>query len=125
MKDMRTELFGIIMLGAVLALSGCTVYPAHEHYQQHGYGPPPHAPAHGYRHKYHDHELVYDSYLGVYVVVNLHDHYFIDDVYYRWTGDGWYASHYLDKGWYVYEEDRLPPGLYKKYKNNKHKHYDS
>ena len=47
-------------------------------------GPPPHAPAHGYRHK-HEHgvELVFDSQLGVYVVVGWKDHFFSAGRYYR------------------------------------------
>jgi len=120
MKDMRAGLTAIV-LGFTIVLSGCTVYPVHEHHPHYGYGPPPHAPAHGYRHKYNDHDLVYDSHLGVYIVVGLHDHYFTDDVYYRWTDHGWYTSRYIDKDWYAYrEEDKLPPGLRKKYKHKKH-----
>ena len=49
-----------------------------------GNGPPPHAPAHGYRHKHqHGVELVYSSELGVYVVVGFPNHYFSEGHYFR------------------------------------------
>ncbi|MFQ5585276.1 MAG: hypothetical protein ACE5GF_00390, partial [Thermodesulfobacteriota bacterium] len=41
------------------------------------HGPPPHAPAHGYRHKHrHGVELMFDGGLGVYIAVGLSGIYF-------------------------------------------------
>lgn len=78
-------------------------------------GPPPHAPAHGYRHKRrHDGvELVFDSGRGVYVVVGLHDHYFHADRYYRLAGGAWQVSARIDRGWTALDLSSLPPGLAK------------
>jgi hypothetical protein len=82
-------------------------------------GPPPHAPAHGYRHKHHTHagsvDLVFDSGLGVYVVVGWPDHYWSDDHYYRWVDGGWLRSAHLDGGWAACSSGRIPPGLAKKH----------
>ena len=101
---------------SVLFMTGCAVYPVQV--GNRGYGPPPHAPAHGYRHKYHDHDLVYDSNLGVYLVVGYSDYYFLDDSYYRHSKDGWYYSKQVDRDWQQYQQDKLPPGLAKKYHGN-------
>lgn len=113
MNKMIRNFAGILIAGAALGVTGCAVYPAHHHDQ--GYGPPPHAPAHGYRAKYHDHDLVYDSGLGVYVVIGLPDYYYVDGYYYRHSHDGWYYSKELDRDWNGYDDRKLPPGLAKKY----------
>lgn len=114
MNSIYRYLTGSLLLSVVLIASGCVVYPAHH---DHGYGPPPHAPAHGYRAKYHDHDLVYDAHLGVYLVVGLSDLYYHDGYYYRHTHDGWSYNRYLDrdKDWHRYDDRKLPPGLAKKY----------
>jgi len=64
-------LTGLVLAGASLVLSGCLVVPhghgsrGHTHVETRP-GPPPHAPAHGYRHKHRrGPELVYDGRLGV------------------------------------------------------------
>ena len=84
-----------------------------------GHGPPPHAPAHGYRHQQAGSrggvDLIFDSGLGVYAVVDLPNHYFWDGYYLRIQDDGsWYASIELDGGWKLRPDDRVPPGLRKK-----------
>lgn len=78
-------------------------------------GPPPHAPAHGYRYKHPADgvELVFDGPRGVYVVVGLRDHYFQDDHYYRLLDGVWWVSRDLRAGWHPVAERRLPPGLRK------------
>ncbi|MEE9551944.1 MAG: hypothetical protein V3V89_02760, partial [Gammaproteobacteria bacterium] len=81
---MNNYLTKILMLGAALTLSGCGVVKVHDDHDR-GYGPPPHAPAHGYRHKHHGHDLEFDSHLGVYVVVGLASVYFLDGLYYKVT----------------------------------------
>ena len=113
MKTAFRKITGILLTGLLLFSLGCAVYPAHHH--DHGYGPPPHAPAHGYRAKYHGHDLVYDSHLGVYVIVGLTDYYYRDGYYYRHSDDGWYYSKDLDRDWGRYDDRQLPPGLAKKY----------
>lgn len=101
-----------VMISAVLVVSGCVVYPAHNGA---GYGPPPHAPAHGYRHKYQGHDVIYDSNLGVYAVVGWQNYYFYDNNYYKRDNDRWYYSRDLDRDWREYKEDKLPPGLARQY----------
>ena len=114
MNGLNKLLMMAIMLSAILVVSGCTVYPVHH---DEGYGPPPHAPAHGYRYKHQGHDVVYDSKLGVYVVVGLQNYYFYDNYYYRHDDNHWYYSPYLDKDWRDYKEGKLPPGLAKKHGN--------
>lgn len=75
-------------------------------------GPPPHAPAHGYRHKHADGaELEYRSDLGVYVVIGRPDHYYYKDRYYRLNGGSWEASVDLSGTWAPAREKKLPSGL--------------
>ena len=82
-------------------------------------GPPPHAPAHGYRRKHqvehgHGHaelELVFDSGLGVYVVVGLPGIYFHADHFYRQVDAGWQVSLHHDSGWVLASQRDVPPGL--------------
>jgi hypothetical protein len=104
-----------LVLAAILATAatGCAVYPAHS--QGPGYGPPPHAPAHGYRARYHDHDLVFDAGLGVYVVVGLPDIYFYNGIYLRYSHEGWQHSRYADRDWRRYDDHKIPPGLAKKH----------
>ena len=78
-------------------------------------GPPPHAPAHGYRHKHPDGvELVYKSNLGVYVVVGYSDHYYYNDRYYRSRNSSWEMSVHIDGKWKSVSEKKIPQGLQKK-----------
>jgi len=76
-----------------------------------GLGPPPHAPAHGYRHKYQGVELVYDSGRGVYVVVEFPDHYYYKDHYYRLENAQWQVGVHINGPWEPVSEEFLPPGL--------------
>lgn len=79
-------------------------------------GPPPHAPAHGYRHKHPDgEELVYKSDIDVYVVVGHQDYYFHKDKYYRVKNGSWEVSFNMKENWTLVSEKKLPPGL----RNNK------
>ncbi len=80
-------------------LTGCVYHHPHAHRQArveshaHKPGPPPHAPAHGYRHKRHSGpELVFDSALGVYMVVGHEHHYFHDGHYLRRHDGVWRLS---------------------------------
>jgi hypothetical protein len=71
-------------------------------------GPPPHAPAHGYRHKHRNRDLVYDANIGVYVVVGLPDVWFLDGSYFRWYGERWEMGVSVDGPWRVARESAVP-----------------
>jgi hypothetical protein len=132
----RSALVSTLLCGALcFALAGCvhgssvTVgrsgsQPSYGSGPGRGHGPPPHAPAYGYRKKQgerHEHyqkhgdvELVFDSNRGVYVVVGLPNHFFWDGVYLRVEDGRWFASARLDGDWEPCSNDSLPPGLRKK-----------
>ncbi len=103
-------------LALAFALGGCIHVHDNDRggYRGHhgrGHGPPPHAPAHGYRTKHHDRDLQYDSGLGVYVVVGLPDIFFHDDHYYRWLPDRWELGAGPTGPWRVVTFDHLPGRL--------------
>ncbi len=75
------------------------------------HGPPPHAPAHGYRHKYQDVELVYDSGHGVYVVIDFPNHYYFKGHYYRLGEIQWEIGVNLEGPWEFISDGELPKGL--------------
>jgi hypothetical protein len=74
-------------------------------------GPPPHAPAHGYRHKHGKAVLVYESRLGVYIVHGYHGHYFYDGNYYRTQKGGWQISVEIGGPWKNVSETKVPKRL--------------
>lgn len=80
------------------------------------HGPPPHAPAHGYRHKYEGVELIYDSERGVYVVVDFPLYFYFKGRYYRCREPHWEVGVHIDGPWEPVSEDSLPPGLRAMYK---------
>jgi hypothetical protein len=107
------------LLGAFLVCSlGCVVVDAGDappgRAESYHRGPPPHAPAHGYRQKYHGRDLVFDSELGVYVVVGLPDLWFLDGSYFRWYGERWEMGVHVDGPWRVAPEDHVPGRLREK-----------
>ena len=81
---------------------------------RHRSGPPPHAPAHGYRHKHHGRELVFDTNLGVYAVVDLRDVWFLEGSYFRISGDRWEISVGVDGPWRVSALSAVPVRLREK-----------
>ncbi|MGD8499580.1 MAG: hypothetical protein PVJ86_02980 [Phycisphaerales bacterium] len=84
-----------------------------------GHGPPPHAPAHGHRRKQVGGvELVFDSHLGLYVVVGHPNHYYCDGHFYRLSGGVWEMSLRFDGGWAHTHGKPLPPGLQAKVTDN-------
>lgn len=108
----------VILAILLLAALGCV-----QHHHHHapgpvvvgGHGPPPHAPAHGHRwHHPYGLDLVFDSGLGVYVVVGARDAFYYRDHFYRIYGGYWQASPRFDAGWKVIPTRSLPPGLAKK-----------
>ncbi|MEX2205773.1 MAG: hypothetical protein WEF50_06045 [Myxococcota bacterium] len=77
-----------------------------------GHGPPPHAPAHGYRAKTPQGvNVVFDTQIGVYVVVDLPGSYWLDDRYYRKATSGWTVSASFDGPWQPCPTAELPKGL--------------
>jgi hypothetical protein len=83
-------------------------------------GPPPHAPAHGYRHKHREGvDLVYNSEIGAYLVMG-HDHYYFhNDRFYRLTNGSWEVSVEIGGKWRTIPHKKVPPGLQKKYAYHK------
>lgn len=101
---------GLLMLPAASWLGACA-YPHHDA----GYGPPPHAPAHGYRYKHrHGVHLVYDAGLAVYVVAGLPYHYYHGGHFYRFHAGIWELSGHPKGPWRRTSARSLPPGLSKK-----------
>ncbi|MEN8212463.1 MAG: hypothetical protein ABFR31_12155, partial [Thermodesulfobacteriota bacterium] len=92
--------------------------PAHGY--RHKHGPPPHAPAHGYRHKHHDgYEIEYDSRAGAYIVLNVPETYFGNNLYIRLSTYGnWMVSSRLEGRWRVAVGNEVPYRL-REYKGKK------
>jgi hypothetical protein len=105
------------LVASLLALVGCVHVEDHDHHgAKHG-GPPPHAPAHGYRQQHGGADLRYDGHLGVYVVIGHPDHFFHDGFYYRRLGSRWDRCGSWKKGnWKPVELALVPPPLVKHYK---------
>jgi hypothetical protein len=103
--------------GAVRYENTRSVEPAKKH------GPPPHAPAHGYRHKHGDVVLVFDSALEMYLVSGRSNYYFHDKHYYRATSSGWEITAHFEGPWKPVSTKKLPKGLRNsvQVKNNKKK----
>lgn len=121
---------GAVIFAGLFFLSGCMMMDSQDRYHSGHHsnapyykpGPPPHAPAHGYRHKHYDgHDLEYDSTLGVYIVLRDADTYFSNNVYIRMSLDGtWLVSSSLDTGWHLAAGNEIPYKL-KKYKESNRK----
>jgi len=95
--------------------------PHHEHaHKQHKHGPPPHAPAHGYRAKHQGCDLRYDRTVGCYAVVGYNDYYYNDGVFFRFGSDGWQMSAQVGNGWSSVEAVRVPQPLVVKYQGKDH-----
>ncbi len=103
----------LLSLAGLAFTGGCGGFSIHHRERDsHSHGPPPHAPAHGYRHKTkHGMEIVYDSECGVYVVVGFLDHYYHRERYYRWHRDRWEISASFDGDWKSMSAKKLPSGL--------------
>lgn len=119
MKPMKTICLLFFLL---LFAAGCTASdpniristgPAAKTHK--GNGPPPHAPAHGYRAKHQGHDLTFDTGLGVYVVVDLPSTYFHNGLYFRLGDSGeWMASVELGTGWRPAKDYEVPSKLKEK-----------
>lgn len=89
-----------------------------------GHGPPPHAPAHGYRAKHQgdDVVLVYDRHLAVYVVSGQRDCYYSAGQYFRFVDGSWEWSVSVSTGWAVVASYHdVPSSLCAKHGKGKHK----
>jgi hypothetical protein len=110
-------MLAIVSLAALFLLgsTGCV------HHTHHAAGPPPHAPAHGYRHHqvHDDVDLVWDAHLGVYAVVGFPSVYFWDGHYYRYHDD-WQRGAGPRGRWEPYR-GHVPPGLAKKHNDERKK----
>lgn len=96
---------------AVLGLAGCfTVLP-----EDHHGGPPPHAPAHGYRQRFGDVSHVYEAPLGVFLVLGYPHTYFLDGWYYRHINGYWERCPRLDGRWARAESRHVPGRLVARY----------
>lgn len=121
---MRTPLRLPALVICVTLASGCVVVghedPRPSPVVARQPGPPPHAPAHGYRRKHpqDDVALAFDSGLGVYVVVDTPDCWWDDDAYYRWRDGVWSIGAHISGPWTVIKVDSVPPGL-RAYKGKK------
>jgi hypothetical protein len=102
-------------------------YDSHPHYEYsdvyYRTGPPPHAPAHGYRHHYHNHDMIYDSGIRAYIIVGMPDYYYDNGFYFRYSNIGWQFSGSLNDGWKVTDERRVPRTLWNT--RSKKQHYDN
>jgi hypothetical protein len=124
----RLQAAWILPLAAALA-SGCVVtHPAPQpqarnevHAGDAKGGPPPWAPAHGYRRKHgaepardagsDDVHIVFDSQRGVHVVLGLSDHYWDAGRYYRVVRGEWRVSARIDGPWVSVEVGDVPLAL--------------
>ena len=86
------------------------------------HGPPPHAPAHGYRAKHQNCDLVYDSGLAVYTVVGHHGCYYRDSRYYKRSGNTWVISNSIKGPWRSTTIASVPNGLVAEREKSEHSH---
>ena len=136
----RNRIYSLLI---TLSLSSCygggvLVIPAETHSHTtivtHN-APPPHAPAHGYRHRYDNHELKFDTGYGVYLVLNNPGLYFYNDHYIRFYNDSWQITNRLQDRWRPARQNDVPLKLErtkhhdkKRYAEVMHgpdKHYDN
>ena len=97
-----------VCLVSALALGCVVVRPTHV---ETGGGPPPHAPAHGYRAKHAGGDLVYDERLGVYVVVGHPQLWYLDGSYFRIAGERWEIAAGVAGPWRVARVELVPVRL--------------
>ena len=118
-KSITLALAALIVI--LLLTTSCSRYRAHPGpvIITNESGPPAHAPAHGYRRKHvHGVELVFDSGLGLYVVVGRTDHYYHDGYFFRFRSGIWERCPEPDGHWKVTSHNSLPIGLQAKAKVN-------
>ena len=117
---MKRTLIATVAAG-LLALAGCVhVDQLHRAARR---GPPPHAPAHGYRHHQQAVDLRYDVQLGVYVVIGHPNHFFSDGHYFRRVDSRWERCGSWKKGhWKAVDVAVVPVPLARHYRSKGPKH---
>ena len=111
------------LLALLFLLGACVHVHEHEHKHKHKGGPPPWAPAHGYRHKQPGPDLVFDAHIGVYVVVGHPQVYFHDGHYFRRVSSHWERCGDWKKAhWKNVDAARVPDPLLKHYAKKGPKH---
>ena len=122
MQSMRLIMVAAALLCAMLIVVGCSsskkvVYSGSETQVEvsrgKSGGPPPHAPAHGYRrkHKVDGFDLVYDPGRNVYIVVGYPEPFYSDGKYYRHKKKHWDVSVSMRGSWRKIKDSELPVGL--------------
>ena len=105
-----------LALAVLLAFGMCGCLPitvADENASGRHAGPPARAPAHGYRAKHRNHDLEFDSGMGVYVVLGLPGFYYYADRYYRLVNGVWQIGVDVGGPWTVEGSERVPRGLHR------------
>lgn len=121
---MKQTIKFVVLLSVSLMLYGCVEQAGVRYGSAPAYreGPPPHAPAHGYRYKYRNHDLRYDSKLGAYVVIGWQDYFYQDGLYFHYLDGRWLFSARLDsKDWRDARYNQVPPNLYRSRERNEHR----
>ena len=123
----KVKLTTILFLSSVL-FAGCAAVdtvvsiPADVHMKErpHKTGPPPHAPAHGYRYKHQDGvELEYDSGIDAYLVIKFPGTYFYNGLYSRFSPEErWVVAENLNGPWRISREREIPLKLIKVYEED-------
>ncbi len=116
-------LAALVIVVTVMGCQGIVLAPrASEPVVARKLGPPPHAPAHGYRHKHQSgREFRFDSHLGVYIVEGNTDTYFHDGWFVRIRSGIWRVSATLRGPWEPRSAEWVPPGLRSKHHAKKPK----
>ncbi|MFH1006880.1 MAG: hypothetical protein V1800_05165 [Candidatus Latescibacterota bacterium] len=108
--------FLVLTIVVIFGISGCVGTQGSGKVivsQSRGHGPPPHAPAHGYRHMHnHGVELEFDSGLGVYGVLKFPSTYFLDGMYFRWFKSHWEVATHFEGPWKGSVKKDVPPKLW-------------
>ena len=86
------------------------------------YVPPPHAPAHGYRHHHHNHDLQFDAGFGAYIVIGNPSLYFYNDHYVRFYRGGWQIRGHLNNRWRSAHINNIPHKLRKQHAQKHQRH---
>lgn len=100
---------GILMTGVATLFSSCAYVADYDH------GPPPHAPAHGYRYRHSDGMmLLFDGDLGLYLVIGQPHHYYHRKHFYRFHKRAWHRRARPHGQWRRIPRHGIPPGLSRK-----------
>ncbi len=122
---MKRLALSLMLVASAGVLAGCLVVPRRAIFETRvpAVGPPPHAPAHGHRDKHPTGvELVFDSQLGVYLVVGHPHYYFSSGRYLRIREGVWQVSGHIERGWKRTPTEKVPKKLRSKHAKRKRRH---